>query len=101
MRGPLLINPIVYAELSVGYRAVEEVDAFLFGAGVTIVDMPKDGLFLAGKVHQMYRRSGGTRTGVLPDFFIGAHAAIAGIPLLTRDPTRHRTYFPTLDLVCP
>jgi len=101
IRGPLLINAVVYAEFSVGFVRVEEVDRVLDGAGFEMVDIPRAALFLAGKVFQRYRAQGGTHTGVLPDFFIGAHAAIAQVPLLTRDPRRYRTYFSGLALIAP
>jgi hypothetical protein len=100
-RGPVLINPVVYAELSVGYSLPEYVDEFLDGAGIVVAEIPRAALFLAGKAFQTYRRRGGTRTGVLPDFFIGAHAAVVGIPLLTRDPRRHRHHFPKIALLAP
>lgn len=99
--GPLLINDVVYAELSVRYERIEELDRFLDSAEISVAPMPKRALFLAGRVFARYRKAGGTRHGVLPDFFIGAHAAVAGIPLLTRDVARYRTYFPTLDLIAP
>ncbi len=101
IRGPLLINDIVYAELSVRYARVEDVDTFIDIAGLKQESIPRAALFLAGKVFQAYRASGGVRTGVLPDFFIGAHAAINDVPLLTRDAQRYRTYFPKLALVTP
>ncbi|WP_438754440.1 type II toxin-antitoxin system VapC family toxin [Pararhizobium sp. O133] len=101
LRGPLLINDVVYAELSVRYDLIERLDAFLSEAGLDMVTMPRPALFLAGKVFQAYRKAGGTRSGVLPDFFIGAHAAVERIPLLTRDTARYRTYFPTVPLVAP
>ena len=101
LRGPLLINDIVYAELSVRYPRIEGVDQFVDQAALEIAPMPKTALFLAGKAYMRYRGSGGTRTGVLPDFFIGAQAAVAGLPLLTRDAARYRTYFPTLTLIAP
>lgn len=100
-RGPIAINAVIYAELSVGYARVEEIDAALLAVGVEFVDMPRAALFLAGKAFQQYRRAGGTRTGVLPDFFIGAHAAVAGMPLLTRDAARFGRYFPTIHLISP
>jgi predicted nucleic acid-binding protein len=80
---------------------MEEVDAALALGRVEIVPMPRAALFLAGKVFQKYRASGGTRTGVLPDFFIGAHAAIAKVTLLTRDVQRYRSYFPSIQLIAP
>lgn len=100
-RGAILINDVIYAEFSVGYRRIEEVDGVLRDAGIEIADMPRAALFLAGKVFQNYRGRGGARTGVLPDFFIGAHAAVAELPLLTRDPRRYKTYFPSLSLIAP
>jgi predicted nucleic acid-binding protein len=101
LAGPLLINDVVYAELAVRYERIEDLDSFLEEASIDLSSMPRAALFLAGKVFSQYRRSGGSRTGVLPDFFIGAHAAIAGLPLLTRDVGRYRTYFPTLQLILP
>ena len=99
--GPLLINDAVYAELAVRYVRIEDLEAFLDAAGLEMAPMPRAALFLAGKVFTQYRRSGGSRTGVLPDFFIGAHAAVARLPLLTRDVGRYRTYFPSLRLISP
>ena len=101
LRGPMQINDVIYAELSVRYQRIEDLDAFVEQAGLTQAPIPKAALFLAGKVFMDYRRSGGSRTGVLPDFFIGAHAAVSGLPLLTRDLGRYRTYFPTLTLITP
>jgi len=101
VRGAVLINDVVYAELAVGFLRVEEVDAVLAAAQVEMTAMPRETLFLAGKVFQRYRAGGGTRSGVLPDFFIGAHAAVAQLPLLTRDVRRYRTYFPTVQLIAP
>ena len=100
-RGPLLASDIVYAELSVRFARVEDVDAFVAEAGVAMRPVPRPGLFLAGKAFQLYRARGGARTGVLPDFLVGAHAAAAGLPLLTRDAGRYRTYFPTVALIVP
>lgn len=101
LTGALLINDVVYAELAVRYDRVELLEAFVSEAGLTIAPMPRAALFLAGKVFTHYRRTGGSRTGVLPDFFIGAHAAVNELPLLTRDVGRYRTYFPTLKLITP
>jgi predicted nucleic acid-binding protein len=99
--GPLLINEVVYAEMA-GYVDNEaELDATVERLDVHIERTPKSALFLAGEVFRRYRRSGGTRTGVLPDFFLGAHAQIAGLPLLTRDTGRYRTYFPDVELITP
>jgi predicted nucleic acid-binding protein len=99
--GPLLINDIVYAETSIRYDRIEDFDALLSETMIEVAPTPRPALFLAGKAFQRYRRAGGTRTGVLPDFFIGAHAAIQGWPLLTRDIGRYRTYFPRLRLISP
>jgi hypothetical protein len=101
VRGPLVINDVIYAELSVRFDRIETLDGIVEEAGLSIAAMPRSALFLAGKAFQRYRQSGGRKTGVLPDFFIGAHAAIAGITLLTRDPRRYRTYFPKLALISP
>ncbi|RWQ16602.1 type II toxin-antitoxin system VapC family toxin [Mesorhizobium sp.] len=99
--GPLLINDAVYAELAVRYIRIEDLEAFLDAAGLEMAPMLRAALFLAGKVFTQYRRSGGSRTGVLPDFFIGAHAAVTKLPLLTRDVGRYQTYFPSLRLITP
>ncbi|TGP50653.1 PIN domain-containing protein [bacterium M00.F.Ca.ET.230.01.1.1] len=99
--GPLLINDAVYAELAVRYERIEHLEAFVDGAGLEMSPMPRAALFLAGKVFTQYRRAGGSKTGVLPDFFIGAHATVARLPLLTRDVRRYRTYFPSLELIAP
>lgn len=101
LEGPLLINDVVYAELAVRYERIERLDAFLDAAGLEMTSMPREALFLAGKVFTNYRRAGGSRTGVLPDFFIGAHAVVRALPLLTRDVGRYRTYFPSLKLIRP
>ncbi|WLD99409.1 type II toxin-antitoxin system VapC family toxin [Agrobacterium leguminum] len=99
--GPLFINDVVYAELAVRYERIEALDVFVHEAGLKLVPFPRAALFLAGKVFGQYRRSGGSRTGVLPDFFIGAHAAVQNFPLLTRDVGRYRSYFPTVTLISP
>lgn len=101
LNGPLLINDTIYAELAVRHARIEDLETFLDVAGLEMTLMPRAALFLAGKVFTQYRRSGGSRTGVLPDFFIGAHAAVARLPLLTRDIGRYRTYFPALRLITP
>lgn len=99
--GPLAIDDVIYAELSVRYGDIADLDGMIGLAELEHAPIPKEALFLAGKVFQAYRRSGGSRTGVLPDFFIGAHAAVAGLTLITRDAGRYRTYFPTLKLQTP
>lgn len=101
LRGPLFINDVVYAELAVRYQRIEDLEAFVEEAGLEILSMPREALFLAGKVFMQYRHAGGSRTGVLPDFFVGAHAAVARQPVLTRDVGRFRTYFPSLTLIAP
>nr|WP_276313288.1 type II toxin-antitoxin system VapC family toxin [Brucella tritici] len=101
LTGPLLINEVIYAELAVRYERIEDLDHFIEAAGLQMASLPREALFLAGKVFTQYRRAGGSRTGVLPDFFIGAHAAVQQIPLLTRDVGRYRTYFPTVALITP
>lgn len=99
-RERLLINPIVFAEVSVGYSRIEDVDAAL--PEVLERDpLPYEAAFVAGKAFRTYRRRGGERRSPLPDFFIGAHALVAGYRLLTRDARRYRTYFPGLDLIAP
>ena len=97
----LAINPVVYAELSVRYDSIAEVDAMLQETRIVVEAIPREALFLAGKAFLRYRSRGGTRTGVLPDFFIGAHAAVLGVPLLTRDARRYADYFPKLELIAP
>lgn len=99
--GPLLINDVVYAELAVRYERIEDLEAFVDRAELEMTPMPRAALFLAGKVFTQYRRLAGSRSGVLPDFFIGAHAAVAQLKLITRDVKRYRTYFPSLQLIAP
>lgn len=101
IRGRVLINAIVYAEFSIGYARIEEADRVLADVGLDLTEIPRAALFLAGKVFRRYRAQGGSRTGVLPDFFIGAHAAVAQAPLLTRDPRPYRTYFAGITLIAP
>lgn len=99
--GPLVINDVIYAEISTRYSTVEDVDAMLRDLDIDVVTIPRSALFLAGKAYLRYRSAGGQRTGVLADFFIGAHAAVERRPLLTRDARRYRTYFPTVELITP
>jgi hypothetical protein len=101
LRGRLAINDVVYAELSVRFTTIEALDAAVAEMGIAIAAMPRAALFLAEKAFQRYRASGGTRRGVLPDFFIGAHAAVLGCSLLSRDAGRYRAWFPGLDQVTP
>jgi predicted nucleic acid-binding protein len=97
----LAINDVVYAELSVRYQRIDELDDFVARSGLAIVTIPRAALFQAGKAFQRYRVAGGVRTGVLPDFFIGAHAAVTESRLITRDASRFRTYFPEVRLIAP
>lgn len=98
---PLIINDIVYAEVSIRFGSIDEVDGAIRQAGLQLNSMPRQALFHAGKVFRRYRAAGGHRTGVLPDFFIGAHAEVAGLRLLTRDVRRYKTYFPSVELIAP
>jgi predicted nucleic acid-binding protein len=97
----LVINPIIYAEVSVRYSRIEDLDLALPKAMIDREALPYEAAFLAGKCFLAYRRKGGTKQAPLPDFFIGAHAAISGYRLMTRDPARYRSYFPTVPLVTP
>jgi predicted nucleic acid-binding protein len=97
----LVINPIVFAEVSVAFDRIEDVDEALSAPDFRREPLPYEAAFLAGKAFVRYRRRGGPRLSPLPDFFIGAHAAIAGYRLLTRDPRRYRNQFPTLELISP
>jgi hypothetical protein len=97
----LVINPVIYAEVSIGFDRIEELDAALPESLIERRPIPVAAAFLAGKCFVRYRRSGGQKRSTLPDFFIGAHAAVEKMTLLTRDPSRYRTYFPSLTLICP
>jgi len=97
----LVINPIIYAEVSIGFDRIEDVELVLSPESFRRDPIPWEAAFLAGKSFLAYRKKGGGRLFPLPDFFIGAHAAIAEIPLLTRDVSRYRTYFPKLKLIAP
>jgi predicted nucleic acid-binding protein len=99
--GPVVINPVIYAEVSVRYENTDELDLDLPVDLFQREQLPWPAAFLAGRAFAEYRRRGGRRRSPLPDFFIGAHAAITGMQLLTRDEVRYRTYFPTVDLIVP
>lgn len=101
LHGSLLINDVISAELAARFDRVADLEEFVVGTGLEVAPTPRSALFLAGKTFVRYRRNGGTRTGVLSDFFIGAHAAVLQMPLLTRDVGRYRTYFPTVELITP
>lgn len=98
---PLAINPVIYAEISLSFSTLEALDDVVKTMGLQMRELPRPALFLAAKAFALYRRRGGSRQQVSPDFFIGAHAAVEGWPLLTRDGSRFRTYFPTLEVVAP
>ena len=97
----LVIDPLVYAEVSIGFSTIEDLEAALPADLYRREDLPYEAGFLAGKCFLQYRRAGGLKRSLLPDFYIGAHAAVAGYRLLTRDATRYRTYFPSLVLIAP
>ena len=99
--GPLIVNNVIYAEISTRRSTVEALDAMLRELDIDLVAIPRTALFLAGKAYLRYRANGGIRTGVSSDFFIGAHAAVERLPLLTRDARRYRSYFPTVELITP
>ncbi|MGB5851313.1 MAG: type II toxin-antitoxin system VapC family toxin [Rhodanobacter sp.] len=99
--GGLAINPVIYAEFSVWYDDMVLLEQTLTDFGVAFEELPHEALFLAGKAFRQYRARRGTRSSVLPDFFIGAHAAVREMPILTRDTTRFRAYFPGVALLAP
>ena len=98
---PLAINPVIYSELSLAFSTVEALDQTVANLGLAVLEMPRPALFLAGKAFVRYRRQGGKKHNVLADFFIGAHAAVLGCPLLTRDVRRYQSYFPSVKLIAP
>jgi len=97
----LYINPVIYSEISIGFNRIEELDSLLKNMPLTQAEIPNDALFLAGKVFLSYRKIGGTRTSTLSDFYIGAHAAVKGWRIITRDKSRMEYYFPSLDIISP
>lgn len=99
--GDLYINPIIYTEVSIGFNRIEELEEAINGAGFQMLEIPREALFLAGKAFLQYRRQQGTKLSPLPDFYIGAHAAVLGVDLIARDIARYRTHFPTVNLVSP
>lgn len=96
-----VINPVIYAEVSVGFASIEEMSAAVPQSDFEYAQLPWEAAFLAGKCFLQYRKSGGSKRSPLPDFFIGAHATVNKMALLTRDNRRYRTYFPTVQLICP
>ena len=97
----LAINPVIYSELSLTFATVEVLDQSIEEVGLAMIELPRPALFLAGKAFVRYRRQGGTKTDVLEDFFIGAHAAVSRYPLLTRDTRRYSSYFADVKLIAP
>lgn len=97
----LIINPIIYAEISLSFSTLEGLDSAVSTLALELRDIPRPALFLAAKAFVQYRKRGGSKLQVLPDFFIGAHAAVEGWPLLTRDASRFRTYYPTVEVIAP
>jgi hypothetical protein len=98
--GQVVINQVIYAEMSLDFASVEALDFQLSALGLVVLEIPREALFLAARVFRAYRRRSGTRAGVLPDFFIGAHAAVEGMTLITRD-LRRRGWFPSLQVIAP
>ena len=99
--GPVVINQLVYAEVSVAYQQAAELDTVLSRLKIQRADLPWDAAYIAGQTFIQYRRKNGAKTSPLPDFYIGAHAQSAGLSLLTRDARRYRSYFPRLPLITP
>ncbi len=99
--GTLYINPVIYSEISIGFARIEDLESVVTRAGFQMLDIPKEALFLAGKAFLNYRKRKGLRRSPLPDFFIGAQAAVLGLKLITRDVARYRSYFPTVRLITP
>jgi predicted nucleic acid-binding protein len=97
----LCINPIIYAEISVGFERIEQLEAAIDACGLRMLEVPKEALFLAAKVFVEDRRRKGIRLSPLPDFFIGSHAAVENLELLTRDASRFKSYFPSVKLISP
>jgi len=97
----LAINAVIYSELSMAFARIEDLERVIDEASLAVEPIPREGLFLAGKAFLDYRRRQGSKQGVLPDFYIGAHAAVNNCAILTRDVGRYRGYFPTVQLIAP
>lgn len=97
----LYINPVIYTEVSIGFKRIEELEKAIDACGFKMLQIPKEALFLAGKAYLSYRKNKGSRTSVLPDFYIGAHAAVSKLTILTRDTARINTYFPKVNIISP
>ena len=100
-RNTLFINSIIYTEISIGFKRIEEVENAVEEIGAKVLEIPREALFLAGKAFFDYRRNKGTKSSTLPDFFIGAHATVSTFELITRDTARYKSYFPNVTLICP
>jgi len=99
--GILYINSIIYSEISIGFKRIEDLESAIAKASFQMLETPKEALFLAGKVYLKYKKRKGTKRTPLPDFFIGAHAAVQNLDLITRDVSRYQSYFPTVKLITP
>jgi len=99
--GILYINSIVYSEISIGFRRIEDLESAIAKAGLQMLEIPKEALFLAGKTYLEYKKRKGTKRTPLPDFFIGAQAAVQNLDIITRDVSRYQSYFPTVKLIAP
>ncbi len=97
----LYINSIVYTEISIGFTNIEEVEKVISALDIKVLEMPREALFLAGKVFLKYRKNNGTKNSPLPDFFIGAHTSVSRLDLITRDSAKYKTYFPHVNLIHP
>jgi predicted nucleic acid-binding protein len=97
----LFINPIIYTEVSVGFNRIEEVEAVVSEMKLRVIELPREALFLAGKTFLQYRKNRGSKKSPLPDFFIGAHASVSCLKVITRDISKFKTYFPKVELVTP
>jgi predicted nucleic acid-binding protein len=97
----LCINPIIYTEISIGFEKIEELEKALEACGLKMTAIPREALFLAGRAYVKYRKGKGKKVAPLPDFFVGAHAAVEGLELVTRDVRRIRTYFPSVKIISP
>jgi predicted nucleic acid-binding protein len=98
---PLFINQIIYSEISIGFKQIEELEVAISSSGFQMLEIPKEALFLAGKAFLNYRKHKGEKRSPLPDFFIGAHAAVSGLELITRDKNRYQNYFPSVRIISP
>jgi predicted nucleic acid-binding protein len=98
---PLAINGVIYSEISTAFGSISQLERTIDDLGLRVLEIPRPALFLAGKAFLQYRRQGGAKQSILADFMVGAHAAVAGVPVLTRDGQRYRSYFPTVEVISP